>query len=124
MELKFGDYEIRPSDFLVIKEKSFGTKQVPGRYDLLKWYNHEPTEVTDIKTGIKKTKTRSCFVIATFEWIEGKDPYFKFSSCGNRFLEACIDNAKSSHPIEWDKLCDWIIGVEKILTYAMRTVES
>ena len=65
MELKFGDYEIRPSEFLASRtEKGFITSNMPGHYELVKWYNHKPMEVVDLKTGAKKIKTRSCFASA------------------------------------------------------------
>ena len=125
MELKFGDYEIRPSEFLASRtEKGFITSNMPGRYDLVKWYNHEPMEVVDLKTGAKKIKTRSCYVIANLEWIKEKDPYFKFSSCGDRFLEACIKNHDDERPVEWERLCDWIMAVEKVLSYIMTSTEN
>lgn len=125
MELKFGDYEIRPSEFLTSRtEKGFITSNMPGRYELVKWYNHKPMEVVDLKTGAKKIKTRSCYVVANLEWIKEKDPYFKFSSCGDRFLEACIKNHDDERPVEWERLCDWIMGVEKVLSYIMTSTEN
>ena len=37
MELKFGDYEIRPSEFLTSRtEKGFITSNMPGHYELVK----------------------------------------------------------------------------------------
>ena len=60
------------------------------RFDLVKWEEHEPYEVTDWYTGEKKMSTRSCFTVGTLIW-NPKEPRFEFESCGLRYLEHRID---------------------------------
>ena len=62
----------------------------PYKFDLVKWEDHEPYEVTDWHTGEKKISTKSCFTIARLIWDE-KDYAFDFESCGLRYLEYRID---------------------------------
>ena len=62
----------------------------PFKFSLVKWYDHEPMEVTDWVTGEKKISTRACFVIGTLIWND-KGHYFNFESCGLRYLEERID---------------------------------
>ena len=62
----------------------------PYRFDLVKWEEHEPYEVTDFYTGEKKMSTRCCFTIGTLVW-DKKEAYFEFKSCGLRYLEHRID---------------------------------
>lgn len=62
----------------------------PNRFDIVKWENHEPYEVTDFYTGQMKMSTRSCFSIGFLTWDE-KEYEFEFESCGLRYLEYRID---------------------------------
>lgn len=62
----------------------------PYKFDLVKWEDHEPYEVTDLYTGKKRISTRSCFSIATLIW-DKKELGFEFQSCGLRYLEHRID---------------------------------
>lgn len=62
----------------------------PHRFDLAKWEEHEPYEVTDFYTGEKKMSTRHCFTVGTLIWDE-KNAVFDFQNCGLRYLEHRID---------------------------------
>ena len=62
----------------------------PYKFDLVKWEDHEPYEVLDLKTGEKKISSRHCFVIATLIW-DRSEYTFDFESCGLRYLEHRID---------------------------------
>ena len=62
----------------------------PHKFDLVKWIDHEPCEVTDLYTGEKTVRTRNCFSIATLTW-DTKEQDFEFESCGLRYLEHRID---------------------------------
>lgn len=79
MFAKFKDFEIRPTTHLDGHTEA-------NRFDVVKWYEHEPMEVTDWKTGEKKTSTRGCFSIAQIWWNE-KEPCWEFKSVGTRFIE-------------------------------------
>ena len=72
-------FQIRPPVFLDGHFES-------DYYDVVKWVDHEPYEVTDFKTGKKKMSTRSCYTIATLKW-DKKESSFQFESCGLRYLE-------------------------------------
>lgn len=62
----------------------------PYKFDLVKWEEHGPCEVTDWATGKKKIITRSCFTIGTLIWND-REPCFEFESCGLRYLKHRID---------------------------------
>lgn len=78
---KFKDFEIRDVAY-------FGDPPHDGiiRFDLVKWYDHAPTEVYDLVAGKKKISTRSCCSIATLWWNE-KEPCFVMESVGLRYIE-------------------------------------
>jgi hypothetical protein len=66
-------------------------KDTPPCYEVIQWYEHDPWEVTDARTGEKKTVTESCYVVAFIEW-NPKEPDFEFRSVGLRWLEAAPTN--------------------------------
>lgn len=77
--MMFKDFEIRQSTVL-------GGVNIPGRYELIKWYDHEPIEVTSMRTGDKKTSTRSCFVVAWLTW-DTNEHGWDMESVGLRLVE-------------------------------------
>ena len=81
--MKFKDFEIRPV-------KSLDGVTDSKRFELVKWYDHEPTSVTNMRTGEKRISTRSCFVVA---WLEGnaKESCFELTSVGLRLVENWAD---------------------------------
>ena len=62
----------------------------PYEFDLVKWEDCEPMEVTDLKTGKKKIQTRFCYSIGKLTW-DKKEGGFEFSRCGLRYLKDRID---------------------------------
>lgn len=58
----------------------------PDIYDLVKYENHKPYKVMDLRTGEYKISTRSCFSIGFMKW-NPKEKDFEFESCGLRYLE-------------------------------------
>lgn len=66
-------------------------KDTPPRYAVQLWYEHDPIEVIDARTGKKKIVTESCYVVAHIEW-NPKEPCFEFRSVGLRWLEAAPTN--------------------------------
>lgn len=81
--MMFKDFEIRAV-------KSLDGVGERGRYELVKWYDHEPMEMTSMRTGEKKTSTRSCFVVAWLKW-DDKEPGFLLESVGLRLVENWVD---------------------------------
>lgn len=77
--IRFKNFEIRPTAFL-------DGHIDPTKFDVVKWYDHEPWEAINLRTGKKETSTRSCYSIAHIYWDE-KEPCWEFSSVGTRFLE-------------------------------------
>ena len=75
--MKFKDFEIRPV-------KSLDGVIDPKRFELVKWYDHEPY------IHGESTSTRSCFVVAWLEWND-KEPCFKLVSVGLRLVENWVD---------------------------------
>lgn len=81
--MQFKDFEIRQSTTL-------DGVAVPGRYELVKWYDHEPMEMTSMRTGEKKTSTRSCFVTAWLTW-DVDECGWDMESVGLRLVENWVD---------------------------------
>ena len=77
--MRYKDFEIQPTTYL-------DGHHEPRNFQVVKWYNHEPYEVTDWETDEKKMSTRSCYAIANIRWNE-KEPCWEFKSYGLRFLE-------------------------------------
>ena len=75
--MKFKDFEIRPV-------KSLDGVIDPKRFELVKWYDHEPY------IHGESTSTRSCFVVAWLEWND-KEPCFELKSVGLRLAENWVD---------------------------------
>ena len=81
--MQFKDFEIRPV-------KSLDGVTDLNRFELVKWYDHEPMSVTDMRIGEKRISTRSCFVVAWLEW-DAKEPCFELTSVGLRLVENWVD---------------------------------
>ena len=75
--MQFKDFEIRPV-------KSLDGVIDPKRFELVKWYDHEPY------VHGESTSTRSCFVVAWLEW-DAKEPCFELTSVGLRLVENWAD---------------------------------
>lgn len=95
--MKFKDFEIRPV-------KSIDGVTDPNRFELVKWYNHKPTPVTNMRTGEKSISTRSCFVVA---WLERKDKElgFDLTSVGLRLVENWVDGL-DKFIIKWCEMAE------------------
>ena len=81
--MKFKDFAIRP---VKSRDGVIDTK----RFELVKWYDHEPTPVTNMRTGKVENSTRSCFVVAWLEWHD-KEPCFELASVGLRLVKNWVD---------------------------------
>ena len=75
--MQFKDFEIRPV-------KSLDGVIDPKRFELVKWYDHEPY------VHGESTSTRSCFVVAWLEW-NAKEPCFELVSVGLRLVKNWAD---------------------------------
>ena len=75
--MKFKDFEIRPV-------KSLDGVIDPKRFELVKWYDHEPY------IHGESISTHSCFVVAWLEWND-KEPCFELKSVGLRLVENWAD---------------------------------
>ena len=95
--MQFKDFEIRPV-------KSIDGVIDPNRFELVKWYDHEPTSVTDMRTGEKRISTRSCFVVALLEW-DAKEPRFELTSVGLRLVENWVDGL-DKFIIKWCEMAE------------------
>lgn len=95
--MQFKDFEIRP------------VKLIDGvvdhnRFELVKWYEHGPQEVTNLRTGEKRISTRSCFVVAWLEW-NAKEPCFELISVGLRLVENWADGL-DKFIIKWCEMAE------------------
>ena len=75
--MQFKDFEIRPV-------KSIDGVIDPKKFELVKWYDHEPY------VHGESTSTRSCFVVAWLEW-NAKEPCFELVSVGLRLVKNWVD---------------------------------
>ena len=75
--MQFKDFEIRPV-------RSLDGVIDPKRFELVKWYDHEPY------VHGESTSTRSCFVVAWLEWND-KEPCFELTSVGLRLVGNWVD---------------------------------
>lgn len=80
--MKFKDFEIRPI-------KSLDGSLDPKRFELVRWYDHEPQGVTDLHTGKVVNSTRSCYVVAWLTW-DDKELGFELESVGLRLVENLV----------------------------------
>lgn len=64
----------------------------PIMFDIVKWVQTKPREVTDLRTGRKKISTEYCYTVARLTWNK-KEQCFEFSSIGMRWL--CTELTKA-----------------------------
>ena len=89
--MKFKDFEIRPAKSL---DGVIDTK----RFELVKWYDHEPY------VHGESTSTRSCFVVAWLEWND-KELGFELTSVGLRLVENWVDGL-DQFIIKWCEMAE------------------
>ena len=89
--MQFKDFEIRPV-------KSLDGVIDPKRFELVKWYDHEPY------VHGESTSTRSCFVVAWLEWND-KEPCFELVSVGLRLVENWVDGL-DQFIIKWCEMAE------------------
>ena len=83
------NYTERVDDFQICDPTYLGEppKDRPPTFDIVKWFQTEPREVIDLRTGKRKTSTEYCIVVAWLEW-NAREPCFEFKSVGLRWLGA------------------------------------
>ena len=89
--MQFKDFEIRPV-------KSLDGVIDPKRFELVKWYDHEPY------VHGESTSTRSCFVVAWLEW-NAKEPCFELTSVGLRLVRDWVDGL-DKFIIKWCEMAE------------------
>ncbi len=89
--MKFKDFEIRPV-------KSLDGVIYTKRFELVKWYDHEPY------VHGESTSTRSCFVVAWLEWND-KEPCFELKSVGLRLVQNWADGL-DQFIIKWCEMAE------------------
>ena len=89
--MKFKDFEIRPV-------KSLDGVIDTNRFELVKWYDHEPY------VHGENTSTRSCFVVAWLEW-NHKEPCFELKSVGLRLVKNWVDGL-DQFIIKWCEMAE------------------
>lgn len=96
--MQFKDFEIRPV-------KSLDGVIDPKRFELVKWYDHEPY------IHGESTSTRSCFVVAWLEW-NAKEPCFELTSVGLRLVENWADGL-DKFIIKWCEMAEVCMEEDK-----------
>ena len=96
--MQFKDFEIRPV-------KSLDGVIDPKRFELVKWYDHEPY------IHGESTSTRSCFVVAWLEW-NAKEPCFELTSVGLRLVENWADGL-DKFIIKWCEMAEVCMEADK-----------
>ena len=96
--MKFKDFEIRPVKSL---DGVIDTK----RFELVKWYDHEPY------IHGESTSTSSCFVVA---WLERNDKElgFELTSVGLRLVENWVDGL-DQFIIKWCEMAEVCMDEDK-----------
>ena len=89
--MKFKDFEIRPV-------KSLDGVIDTNRFELVKWYDHEPYVYGE------NTSTRSCYVVAWLEW-DAKEPCFDLKSVGLRLVKDWVDGL-DQFIIKWCEMAE------------------
>ena len=89
--MKFKDFEIRPVKSL---DGVIDTK----RFELVKWYDHEPY------VHGESTSTRSWFVVAWLGWND-KEPCFELTSVGLRLVKNWVDGL-DQFIIKWCEMAE------------------
>lgn len=81
-------YTERIDDFQVASPTYIGEppKEAATTFDIIKWYQSEPWEVLDLRTGEKVVRSEFCYVIGWLKW-DVHECCFRFESCGLRWLE-------------------------------------
>lgn len=95
--MQFKDFEIRPV-------KSLDGVINPKRFELVKWYDHEPQGVINLRTGKVENVTRSCYTVAWLTWND-KESCFELVSVGLRLVENWVDRL-DQFIIKWCELAD------------------
>lgn len=93
--MQFKDFEIRPV-------KSLDGVINPKRFELVKWYDHEPQGVINLRTGKVENVTRSCYTVAWLTWND-KESCFELVSVGLRLVENWVDRL-DQFIIKWCEL--------------------
>lgn len=93
--MEFKDFEIRPV-------KSLDGVIDPKRFELVKWYDHEPQGVINLRTGKVENVTRSCYTVAWLTWND-KESCFELVSVGLRLVENWVDRL-DQFIIKWCEL--------------------
>ena len=95
--MRFKNFEIRPACFL-------DGHTDPKKWDVVKWYDHDPIKVFDLGLGEEKISTRSCYSVG-FLWWNDKEPCWEFESVGLRFLRDYEDGL-CEFILKWAELAD------------------
>ena len=93
--MKFKDFEIRPV-------KSLDGVIDPKRFELVKWYDHEPY------VHGESTNTRSCFFVAWLEY-DNKDGFWDLKSVGLRLVENWVDGL-DQFILKWCEMAEVCMG--------------
>lgn len=96
--MQFKDFEIRPV-------KSLDGVIDPRRFELVKWYDHEPY------VHGENTSTRSCYVVAWLEWND-KEPCFELVSVGLRLVKNWVDGL-DKFIIRWCEMAEVCMEEDK-----------
>lgn len=96
--MQFKDFEIRPV-------KSIDGVIDPKRFELVKWYDHEPY------VHGESTSTRSCFVVAWLEWND-KEPCFELVSVGLRLVKNWSDGL-DKFIVKWCEMAEVCMEEDK-----------
>ena len=96
--MQFKDFEIRPV-------KSLDGVIDPKRFEVVKWYDHEPY------VHGESTSTRSCFVVAWLEWND-KELGFELTSVGLRLVENWVDGL-DQFIIKWCEMAEVCMEEDK-----------
>lgn len=83
------DYTERVDGFQIRDPVYIGYRSttIPPTFDIVKWEDHEPYKVLNLKTNQMEISTESCYSVAFLRW-DANEECFNFESVGMRWLES------------------------------------
>lgn len=80
----------------------------PLRFDVVKWYEHQPEEQINYRTGEKRIVSENCYSVGTLGY-NGKEGCFDFKSVGMRWLASHPTKAAEDMILDFsEKMLGWI----------------
>lgn len=81
---RIGGYQIRDVTYLF--DPGNNSNKIPLEFDIVKWFQHDPAVVTDLRTGVQTIQTEYCYTIGFLVW-DSHESDFYLRSVGMRWVD-------------------------------------